>query len=308
MVGGEHHVPVVLYDHQRVAQVAQAVQRADEPTVVARVQADAGFVEDVGHPDEPESELGGEAHALGLAAGKRPAFAVEREVIEAGVVQEGEALLEPAAGFFGRHHARMRGEPSGELQRRRDRQREEVRHRQASEREREGVRGEAPSLAARADRAGLELQQALAQGFPGGRAVGVLEFVEHALPDGLDRLAALGRREQELALRVAVQQEVADGLGQFAPRGPEVERYLLREGAGDGVPPDERLARGALPGLHRAVLQRQRIIGDRQAFLEAQLTPQPSAVGAGPVGMVVRERARSDRLIGLPAMFAGQVK
>ena len=68
------------------------------------------------------------------------------------------------------------------------------------------VGGQAAALAAGADGAGLELQQALAERFAGGGAIGVLELGEHARPDGLDEFAALGRREQEIALGVAVEQ------------------------------------------------------------------------------------------------------
>jgi hypothetical protein len=73
VVGGEHHVAVMFDDEDGVAEVAQAADRADQAMMVARVQADAGFVEDVGHADEPEAELRGEAHALGFAAGERTA-------------------------------------------------------------------------------------------------------------------------------------------------------------------------------------------------------------------------------------------
>ena len=62
------------------------------------MQADTGFVEDVGHTDESEAELRREAHALGFAAGERTALAVEGEVVQAGVVEECETLLEATAG------------------------------------------------------------------------------------------------------------------------------------------------------------------------------------------------------------------
>ena len=226
------------------------------------MQADAGFVEDVGHADEPEAELRGQADALGFAAGERAALAVEGEVVQAGVVEEREALLEATARLFGGHDAGMRGELLREFQRGGNRHRQELRHRLAVEAQREGRRGEAAPLAAGADGARLELQQALAERFAGGGTVGVLEFGEHARPDGLHGLTALGRREQELTFRVAVQKQVTDGLGEVAPRGLEVERHLLGERAGDGVAADERLARGALPRLHDAVVDRQGLVAD----------------------------------------------
>ena len=59
----------------------------------------------------------------------------------------------------------------------------------------------------------------------------MLEFGEHARPDGLDRLTPLGRRELELSLGIAVEQQVAHGFGEIAPRGLKVERHLLGERA-----------------------------------------------------------------------------
>jgi len=217
-------------------------------------------------------------------------------------------LLESAAGFLGGHHARVCRELLRELQRGRDGHRQELGHGLAVQAQREGGRGEASALAAGADGARLELQQALAERLAGGGPVGMFELGEHARPDGLDGLAALGRREQELTFGVAVQQEFADGLGEVAPRGLEVEWHLLGERAGDRVTTDERLARGALPRLHDAVVDREGLVADGEAFLETHLTAEAAAVRAGAFGMVVREGAGADGLIRLAAVFAGEVE
>ena len=72
------------------------VERVEQPVVVARVQADRRLVEDVEHADQAAADLAGQANALRLAAGERRRGAVEREVVEADVVQEAE----PAADFL----------------------------------------------------------------------------------------------------------------------------------------------------------------------------------------------------------------
>ncbi len=46
-------VLVVLDDDHRVAEVAQAHERVEQALVVALVQADRRFVEDVHHADQP---------------------------------------------------------------------------------------------------------------------------------------------------------------------------------------------------------------------------------------------------------------
>ena len=66
-VGRPDGVLVVLHDHHGVAQVAQALQRGDEPLVVALVKPDGGLVQNVEHAHEPGADLGGEPDALALA-------------------------------------------------------------------------------------------------------------------------------------------------------------------------------------------------------------------------------------------------
>jgi hypothetical protein len=91
---------VLDHDH-RVAEIAQALQRAEQARVVALVQADRGLVEDVHHADQPRADLAREADALRLAARERVGAAVERQVVEADVDQEaaaGRGFLEDLVG------------------------------------------------------------------------------------------------------------------------------------------------------------------------------------------------------------------
>ena len=85
VVGGPHRVFVVFDDDDRVAEVAEFGERIEQALVVARVEADRGFVEDVEHADEAAADLAGEADALRFAAGERGGGAFEREVFEADV-------------------------------------------------------------------------------------------------------------------------------------------------------------------------------------------------------------------------------
>ena len=49
VVGGADCVLVMLDDDHRVAEIAEIAERLDEAVVVALVQADAGFVENIEH-------------------------------------------------------------------------------------------------------------------------------------------------------------------------------------------------------------------------------------------------------------------
>ena len=82
VVGRPHEVLVVFHHHDGVAQVAQRAQHLQEPDVVAGVQADAGFIEDVERAGEVAAQTAGQLDALGLATAQRVGGPVEGEVSE----------------------------------------------------------------------------------------------------------------------------------------------------------------------------------------------------------------------------------
>ena len=92
VVGVTDRIFVVLDDDHRVAEVAQAIQRAQQPLVVALMQADRRLVEDVHDADEAGADLAREPDALRFAARERLGAAIERQVVEADVAQEPQAL------------------------------------------------------------------------------------------------------------------------------------------------------------------------------------------------------------------------
>ena len=96
VIGVADGVGVVLDDEDGIAQVAQAGQGAEQAVVVALMQADAGFVQNVEHPHQAGADLGGQPDALRLAATQGAALAIEREVAQADVLQEAE----PGADFL----------------------------------------------------------------------------------------------------------------------------------------------------------------------------------------------------------------
>ena len=70
---------------------------AEQPGVVARVQADRRLVEHVEHAGQAAADLAGQADPLALAAGERRRAAGQRQVIEADVDQERAAGCGPRA-------------------------------------------------------------------------------------------------------------------------------------------------------------------------------------------------------------------
>ena len=96
VVGGPDRLLVVLDDHDGVAEIAQARERREERAVVALVQADRRLVEDVEHAGQVRADLRREADALAFAARQRRGAAAEREIADADVVQEAQAIADLA--------------------------------------------------------------------------------------------------------------------------------------------------------------------------------------------------------------------
>ncbi len=94
VVGQADGVFIVLDDDHRVADVAQVAQGAEQALVVALVQTDRRFVEDVHDAHQPGADLAGQADTLRFAAGKGIGATVQGQVVEADVDQELQALAD----------------------------------------------------------------------------------------------------------------------------------------------------------------------------------------------------------------------
>jgi len=92
----QHHRRVMLHHHQRVARIAQALHGHDDAVHVARVQADAGFVQYEQGVDQRGAQCCGQVDALDFAAAQGAALAVQGEVADADVAQ----VLQSGADFF----------------------------------------------------------------------------------------------------------------------------------------------------------------------------------------------------------------
>ena len=100
-VGRTHRFLIVLDDDDGVADIAQALEGGQQALVVAVVQADRGFVEDVEHADQSRADLRGEADALRFAAGEGVGAAVEGEIAQAHVAHQVQAAADLLEGFLG---------------------------------------------------------------------------------------------------------------------------------------------------------------------------------------------------------------
>src|SRR5438552_5437467 len=94
-VGRAHHLLVVLDHEHGVAEIAQPLERADQAPVVALVEPDRRLVEDVENADELRADLRRQPQALRLAAAQGRGRAVELQVADADVLEQGQPLPDP---------------------------------------------------------------------------------------------------------------------------------------------------------------------------------------------------------------------
>ena len=102
-VGRPDRVFVVLHHHDRVALIAESLERPEEFDVVAGMEADRRLVEHVEHAREPRTDLRGEPDPLAFAPGERRRLAVEGEVAEADLIEEREPARDLLHEFDGDH-------------------------------------------------------------------------------------------------------------------------------------------------------------------------------------------------------------
>ena len=96
MIGGPDRLLVVLDDDHGIAGVAQRLEGAEQPLVVALMQSDRGLIENVHDTRQAGPHLAGKPDALRLAAGKSFGTAIERQVVQADVDEEAQSLAHVA--------------------------------------------------------------------------------------------------------------------------------------------------------------------------------------------------------------------
>ena len=309
VVGLQDRGLVVLDHDERVAEVAQADERVDQALVVALVQADRGFVEDVEHAHQTGADLGGEPDPLGLAPGQGAGGPGQRQVVEPHIDQEPQALADLLEEPLGDHllaFGQLQGVDEGAGVA--DRQIGELGDVEPVDRDGERLGLEAGALAGSARDLAHELLELVALGVGFGLLVTTLDVGDHALVGGVvGALPSVAVLVADVDLLVgAVQQDLALRLGQPLERGVEIDVVRLAHGVEHAVPV---LERGAGPGRERSLVDRQVLVGDDELGVDLEPRAEPVARGTGPVRRVEREVAgrefvEGDAVVGARELLA----
>ena len=101
IVGIEHGFFVVFHHNDRVANVAQFLERLDEALVIALMQADAGLVQNIQNTCQLRADLCGQSDALRFAARQGSRWTIHIEIVDADVEEEMHALVDFTQDFLG---------------------------------------------------------------------------------------------------------------------------------------------------------------------------------------------------------------
>ena len=84
----------MFHDNYRIPRVAQCLQTVDQFDIVALMQSDARFVEDIKHVDQFRPDLSRQPDPLALPAGQRTRAAVQRQVAQSDVQQKTKSFAD----------------------------------------------------------------------------------------------------------------------------------------------------------------------------------------------------------------------
>ena len=90
-VGCKHHIAIMFYYDDGIADVAKFFQTVDEALVITLMQSDTWLVEDIEYIDQLTANLRSKSDALAFTTGKGSRLTVEREIIQTDIEKEGYA-------------------------------------------------------------------------------------------------------------------------------------------------------------------------------------------------------------------------
>ena len=288
---------LVMLDHDdRIALIAQVLERRQKPVVVALVQTDAGFIEDIQDPRQTAADLRRQPDALTLATRQGSRVSGKCQVLQANVVQKPQ----PLANFLqdgARDLVVLFGQGFGHLGTPVQRLLDGHLHDLANmlhvdlHRQRLGPKTIATTGAARP--VVLIALELLAHPCRIRLAVATFHVRDHALehPAHLIDAPALVIAELDLLVAGSAQKHLLDLLRQILPRQLLVEPVMLRDRL-DRLDEIRRLP--LVPGRNRPFRQRQRHVRHHQPVIKKQLHPQSVAFRTGPERRIEGKQARLD--------------
>ena len=287
---------VMFDDDDGIALVAQVFQRGQQPVIVALVEADGRFVENIEHPGQARPDLRGQPDALRFTARQCPRVAGKRQVFQPHIVEEPKPFtdfLQDRARDLVLLVAQRRGHRFAPVESLADRHLDHLPDMQTGDLHRQRLGPQTVTPAGAAGPVVLITFEFLADPGAVGFAVPAFHVGDHALEAARDLVdtAAFIVAEGDFLVARAAQKHLLDLFGQVFPRLFRVELVML----GDRLDRLDEIGRLALaPGRDGPVFEAEGGIRHHQAFVEEQLHPQTVAGRAGAERCVEGKQARLD--------------
>ena len=293
LIGRDHRAFVVFNDDDGIAKVAQSLERGDQSLVVALVQADRWLIKDVKHADEARTDLRGEPNALRLPARERGSRAVHRQIANADIHEEVQALFDLfqdqlchltlsvaqldladplERGGCGKVRVLMQAQPV-------DPNRTTL-----------GSKARAVAIGTWLER--HDLFEELTSIVGVGLRIAAFDRRNDALV--LGHVGALvvaprGVRDRDALFAEPIQEDVAGFVGEFVPRHGRVKACVIADGLGESI---EVQRKRHEPPANRAIGDRFGLVLDHEVWIDRADHAKAMASRAGTVGRVEGEAAR----------------
>ena len=88
IIRGADRVFVVFDDDDGIPEIAQVLEGFNQFFIITLMEADRRFVQDIKRANKSRTDLRRQPDALGLASGKRPRLAIERQIFEPDIHHE----------------------------------------------------------------------------------------------------------------------------------------------------------------------------------------------------------------------------
>ena len=308
LVGSIHCFLIMLYDNQRITQITQMLERFQQLAIIALVQTNARFVQNIQHTCQAAAYLRCQTDALRFAAAERTGASVQRQVIKAYVIEELQTRHNLLQHLMRNYLLLRRQHKLGkELQAVAHRQRRNLADIFATDKNRQSLRLQAAAMAGRTGSASHKLLQILTHSIAEGFTVTTAQHVQNTVKGCvvlLDLTLQIFVQELKLALAGTVPQKLLHLGRQLIPFGV----VAIAIGSKNSAQLLHKIGIQIVAEAGNAPVSKALVsIRHYQSLVKLHMHAKTGAVRAGTEGIVERKQARFNRRQADAAVIAGKM-
>ena len=308
LVGSIHRFLVMLNDNQCIAQITQMLKRFQQLAVIALVQTDARFVQNIQYACQTAAYLRCQTDALRFAAAERTGASVERQVIKAYVIEELQTRHNLLQNLM-RNYLLLRRQHKlfKELQAVAHRQRRNLADIFTADKNRQSLWLQTAAMAGRTGSARHKLFQILTHGIAEGFTVTTAQHVQNTVKGCvmlLDLTLQIFVQELKLALAGTIPQKLLHLGRKLIPFGV----VAIAVGSKNGAQLLHKIGIQIVAEAGNASVSKAFVgVRNYQSLVKLHMHAKTSAVRAGTEGIVEGKQARFNRRQADATVIAGKM-